>query len=176
MTNIFDRFWSKVDMSGCFNTSCWEWKDATTEDGYGQFSYEGSHKLAHRVALALETGFDIDSNYVVRHTCDNPSCVNPYHLEIGTQLDNIQDRHHRGRDNLPKGERKMPCYDSRNNDPEYVCSGHIDRLCKTESLLCSACRVLTRMGYDFDENPRLSEWWEKHKEEDKEKKTNVQEE
>lgn len=38
-----------------------------------------------------------------------------------------------------------------------------------ESLLCSTCRVLSRLEYDFDENPRLSEWWHKHQEEDKNK-------
>ena len=65
----------------------------------------------------------------------------------------------------------MPCYDARDHEPEYVCSGYIKALCKIESLLCSTCRVLERTGYDFDENPRLSEWWGLHKEEDKGKKT-----
>ena len=65
----------------------------------------------------------------------------------------------------------MPCYDSRDHDPKYICSGIADSLCKTESLLCSTCRVLTRIGYDFDENPRLSEWWEKHKIDDARTKT-----
>ena len=60
----------------------------------------------------------------------------------------------------------MPCYDSRDHDPRYVCSEYIDKLAKTDSLLCSTCRVLDRLGYDFDENPRLSEWWDKHKRED----------
>jgi len=40
---------------------------------------------------------------------------------------------------------------------------------KLEGLLCSTCRVLSRLGYDFDENPRLSEWWHKHQIEDQEK-------
>lgn len=56
----------------------------------------------------------------------------------------------------------MPCYDSR----DHECVDDSFNVKKLESLLCSACRVLTRTGYDFDENPRLSEWWTGHKVED----------
>lgn len=58
----------------------------------------------------------------------------------------------------------MPCYDSRSDEPVVITDTRQVR--KLESLLCSSCRVLKKLGYDFDENPRLSEWWAKHQEDD----------
>ena len=89
------RFWSKVDKSG----DCWEWTGVTTPEGYGRFVvwYRTENQLigAHRVSIYLD-GRD-PRGKVVRHTCDNPSCVNPNHLILGTIQDNIQDRSDRNR-------------------------------------------------------------------------------
>lgn len=64
----------------------------------------------------------------------------------------------------------MPCYDGQPSREEIENSQlRIEnaRLRRENALLCATCRVLARLGYDFDENPELSEWWERHKELDK---------
>lgn len=67
--------------------------------GYGMCWHNGSSQLAHRVAYTEARGLPIESikGKVVRHTCDNPTCVNPEHLLIGTQQDNMDDKMRRGR-------------------------------------------------------------------------------
>ncbi len=62
----------------------------------------------------------------------------------------------------------MPCYDSR-NDTSYIRNECRIEEEKLNSLLCSACRVLERNKYDFEENPRLSEWWSEHKKQDEDR-------
>lgn len=91
-------------------SECIEHTKNRDKDGYGRISAKvGLHKYtmlrAHRVAYCEHHGLqlsDIDGK-VVRHRCDNPSCVNPDHLELGTIQDNNRDRHVRGRD--ARGER-----------------------------------------------------------------------
>jgi hypothetical protein len=83
---------------------CWIWT-ATTNGRYGLISSGGKTLKAHRVAYELYRG-SIPEGMVVMHECDNPLCVNPFHLSIGTQLDNIRDRDRKGRQvpNHPAGE------------------------------------------------------------------------
>jgi len=81
------RFYDKVSPEP--TSGCHLWMAATQVGGYGLFQYEGRLQCAHRVAVQL-MGMTVDGK-VVRHTCDNPSCVNPDHLVIGTQKENIQD-------------------------------------------------------------------------------------
>src|SRR5688572_33287595 len=73
--------------------------------GYGHVSFNGEVRRAHRVAYELAHGV-APGNLVVRHSCDTPACVNPDHLLLGTQLDNIADRNMRGR--TAKGDRSGP--------------------------------------------------------------------
>ena len=77
---------------------CWMWSYATDQDGYG-IVYHASHKYrrAHRLSWHLYNGADIPVGMVVMHSCDRPGCVNPEHLSIGTNRDNIQDRFAKGR-------------------------------------------------------------------------------
>ena len=78
-------------------TGCWEWKRATNNIGYGMFRIkQGLMRTAHRVSYEIHKGM-IPNGMVVCHTCDNPKCVNPDHLWVGTQKDNAQDMVAKGR-------------------------------------------------------------------------------
>ena len=82
------NFWSRVEITG----SCWLWTGAGSKigRGYGKTTFEGKLKGAHQVAWILTYG-PIPPGYEICHTCDNPPCVRPDHLFLGTQKDNIQD-------------------------------------------------------------------------------------
>lgn len=88
---ISDRFWEKVDVRGA--EECWPWTGATTHGGYGVLGsggHDGTVTRAHR--LSYEIHFTpIPDGLVIRHKCDNPVCVNPAHLETGSQKENMQD-------------------------------------------------------------------------------------
>ena len=78
-------------------TGCWEWKRATNNIGYGMFRIkQGLMRTAHRVSYELFKG-PIPKGMVVCHKCDNPKCVNPDHLWVGTMKDNIRDMDNKGR-------------------------------------------------------------------------------
>ena len=93
------RFWAKVAKGD--PADCWTWTAYTDRDGYGRFSLNGNPRRAHRVSVRLD-GRD-PTGKVVRHACDNPSCVNPAHLKVGTQRKNMRDRDRRDRG--PRGAR-----------------------------------------------------------------------
>lgn len=79
-----DRFWKKVQSD---ESGCWEWSGAKTNDGYGKITVNGEKWLAHRYSWKLHFDEHPKENCVL-HTCDNPSCVHPGHLFLGTQKDN----------------------------------------------------------------------------------------
>jgi hypothetical protein len=93
------RFWSHVSVGR--HDACWPWNGATDENGYGVFKTDGK-QTAHRVAYTIASGA-IPAGQVVRHSCDNPVCVNPKHLSTGTHADNVRDRVIR--DRSARGER-----------------------------------------------------------------------
>lgn len=105
--NTLHRFWIKVRKT----RTCWLWRRAKSAHGYGQFHYFMGHKqiAAHRVSWLLAYG-EIPEGMCVLHDCDNPVCVNPNHLFLGTQKDNIHDMQYKGRDNFfgHKTKRKIP--------------------------------------------------------------------
>jgi hypothetical protein len=86
-------------MDGMERTSpsgCWLWARACFKNGYGAIRVEGKTLYAHRVSYELHRG-KIPSGAFVLHRCDEPRCVNPDHLSVGTPADNVADMMHRGR-------------------------------------------------------------------------------
>lgn len=96
------RFWSKVDMRANVDL-CWEWSSAKDLDGYGLFQISGKTKRAHRLSYFLHYKVD-PIKKLICHTCDNPSCVNPFHLFAGSPKDNTKDCILKNRRNTQKGE------------------------------------------------------------------------
>lgn len=97
------RFWEKVSRS----SKCWEWTASKDSCGYGLFrvSHTENMRRAHRVAWTLENG-EIPDGLHVLHRCDNPACVRPSHLFLGTHRDNMLDMHAKGRGRgFPTGDR-----------------------------------------------------------------------
>ena len=76
--------------------SCWNTTGHHDKDGYSKVWVHPTYKSSHRIMYEVFNGSPIPPGMVVRHKCDNPSCVNPNHLEIGTQKENQEDKSNRG--------------------------------------------------------------------------------
>lgn len=116
------RFWAKVATAS--PQECWNWTASLRGwDGqakYGQFARsakscraDGGPRImyAHRIAWCAARGFPLDyltDSLSVMHTCDNPLCCNPLHLELGTQLSNIQDMVRKGRNRNSRRKKNSP--------------------------------------------------------------------
>lgn len=92
-------FWDRVHKSD----GCWRWAGPLNNKGYGRFSFGRESYGAHRIAFALGKSTALPGVVMVCHRCDNPSCVNPDHLFLGTAADNNRDMKQKGRAVGPKG-------------------------------------------------------------------------
>jgi len=96
-----DSFWGMVCVLRA--DQCWTWTGGRTRTGYGSVWTDGKHKRAHRVAWELAHGEILQrwpkngNGLCVLHTCDNPLCMNPNHLFLGSKGDNNRDRDQKGR-------------------------------------------------------------------------------
>lgn len=129
-STFYDRFWKKVDRTPGLGPQgdCWEFRSLDVHC-YGQIN-EG-HRVgnrmlkAHRISWEIANGREVPSGSCVLHSCDNPACVNPEHLCLGTRADNNRDMYRKGRSAAQKGTQALPCGDdhwSRRN-PEDVSRG-----------------------------------------------------
>lgn len=109
--NTEQDFWLRVRKTD----GCWYWTGARLPAGYGYFRLRGHRWYAHRYAWTLAFGPPPDDRLVCHH-CDTPSCVNPTHLFVGTQQENVQDMIRKGR--MALGDRH-----GTHTHPERVCRG-----------------------------------------------------
>lgn len=96
------RFFAKFKRKNC--AGCWLWEGSTNGVGYGQIIENGKKLLAHRVSWTFHVG-KLQPSICVLHHCDNPRCVRPGHLFLGTRKDNNNDRIRKGRSKPARGER-----------------------------------------------------------------------
>ncbi len=87
MASLYRRFWDKVTVGD----ECWDWDASRHQQGYGLFGYRGHLERAHRMMWQLHHG-EPALDFFVLHRCDNPSCVRPSHLFLGTHQDNMRDK------------------------------------------------------------------------------------
>jgi hypothetical protein len=99
LLDLEERFWKQVQISD----GCWEWTGSRRNRfGYGCFNVAGGKVLAHRMAWKIRNGA-IPNRLCVLHRCDNPPCVNPDHLFLGTRGDNAHDMEAKERSRHPTG-------------------------------------------------------------------------
>lgn len=131
-----NHFWERVDRSGG-TEACWEWQGSFNNKGYGRAYWEGKKQLAHRIAYALSYGVN-PGELLVLHSCDNPKCVNPHHLSLGTQAENMADMVRKGRMN----HNKLTLPIAQRIKTEYAKGGITQRELAQEHGVCS-----TLIGY-----------------------------
>lgn len=120
--NVVERFFAKLNSP---KDGCWEWTASLSKSGYGYFNTSekkpSSCRLAHRVMWQIAYGEDPGKLFVC-HKCDNPKCVRPSHLFLGTAKDNMQDCSQKGRH--PRNKTK---YLPEGKDHHYYATGKRSR-------------------------------------------------
>jgi hypothetical protein len=101
--NFVCRYWDNVEVKT--KEECWIWEGRKNSKGYGTIGYKKKRILATRTSYYYHYG-KFENKLFVCHRCDNPICVNPHHLFLGNQKDNIQDMLAKGRNNPLKGSKQ----------------------------------------------------------------------
>jgi hypothetical protein len=89
------RLQSRVNVDP--ETDCWHYTGTLVGNGYGHLNFQGELVYVHRLSAGVFLNFDLDSKLYVLHTCDQRDCINPAHLYVGTQKDNMRDAARKGR-------------------------------------------------------------------------------
>lgn len=129
------RFLNKIKIS---NNGCWEWDAAISTMGYGCIvDNSGTTKAAHRISYELYIG-EIPKGFFICHKCDSRKCVNPLHLFLGTQQDNVDDMMNKGRHGNGYGRAIHPSV------------RHYALGCR-----CKECRYLVHLKYIISKSNRF---------------------
>lgn len=126
-----ERFWSKVNQSD----ECWTWTASKDDKGYGKIGLPGRKGwgFAHRVSYSLEHGVELTPDQKVLHRCDNPPCVRPDHLFLGTAADNAADMVAKGRS---RGQKVTHCVHGHSLEDAYrYGTKRVCRQCKRNEYL-----------------------------------------
>jgi hypothetical protein len=113
--NAEKRLWQSVDKTD----GCWNWTGRSLVDGYGKIWVNGRRLLTHRFSWQIHNG-EIPPDMRVCHKCDNPKCVNPSHLFLGTQFDNMRDMESKGRGVYPHGSRSKMAVLAERDIPKII--------------------------------------------------------
>lgn len=147
--NTVEDFWAKVNKHGPTPShcpelgECWVWLRATDKRGYGRFVIDKVFYFAHRYSWTIEHG-PIEQELCVLHKCDNPSCVRPSHLMLGTNKDNSQDMMMKGR---WSGGRSR---DGNHPNETHVCVSCGRKRKNQGRGLCGACHEYNRVNGTLD--------------------------
>jgi hypothetical protein len=112
---------------------CIEFQGPRTSKGYGQLNQEGKVQYAHRAAWEQANG-PIPAGMVIMHTCDNPPCINPLHLQMGTQGDNLRDMTRKGRHWMAGNTHCVNGHEYNETNTLINTRGRVCRVCRNERL------------------------------------------
>lgn len=129
--------------------ACWAWKGLTSH-GYGRLRYHGKTVSAHRLSWEIHNNRPVPDGLFVLHSCDNPACVNPAHLFLGTHQDNMRDARDKGRLNTRGYGLRTSCmrghlYSNLNTRVVTTKAGRTERRCRECARTRDRLRANTRI-------------------------------